>query len=219
VLAAGSAPADQAQIWRNSAGAVVSSVSATGVHMASRFIGDGSQLSNVAAASYSGAVAASQLTGPITDDKMAISTGAFAGGFNAAEQLLRLDSSGKIPVGSFAGAVTLPVNTIAAPTYAYTLTAADSTLLVDTTGALSDFEVRLPPAASVVGKIYTIKRLGGIGVTVHVFGNDWDPDLSTGDENIEGVGDWQTGSEWGSIIVQSAGTVNGVGTWIALVQN
>ncbi|MBI4351887.1 MAG: DUF1566 domain-containing protein, partial [Elusimicrobia bacterium] len=44
VLAAGSAPSDVAQLWRNSAGTIVSSVSATGVMMASRFIGDGSGL-------------------------------------------------------------------------------------------------------------------------------------------------------------------------------
>jgi len=42
VLAAGSAQTDMAQIWRNNAGTIVSSVSATGVMMASKFIGDGS---------------------------------------------------------------------------------------------------------------------------------------------------------------------------------
>jgi len=47
VVAAGSAASDMAQLWRNSAGTVVSSVSATGVNMAARFIGDGSQLTGV----------------------------------------------------------------------------------------------------------------------------------------------------------------------------
>ncbi len=49
VQAAGSTPTDMAQIWRNSAGTVVSSVSATGVMMATKFIGDGSGLSGVTA--------------------------------------------------------------------------------------------------------------------------------------------------------------------------
>ncbi len=50
VLASASDPATMAQIWRNSAGTVVSSVSATGVMMGSKFVGDGSGLTNVAAA-------------------------------------------------------------------------------------------------------------------------------------------------------------------------
>lgn len=48
--AAGSGAADMAQVWRNSAGAIVSSVSATGYLQAAKFIGDGSGLTNVAAA-------------------------------------------------------------------------------------------------------------------------------------------------------------------------
>ncbi|HBW23909.1 MAG: hypothetical protein A2X28_06130 [Elusimicrobia bacterium GWA2_56_46] len=47
VLSAGSAQTDMAQIWRNSAGTVVSSVSATGVIMATRFVGNGSGLTGV----------------------------------------------------------------------------------------------------------------------------------------------------------------------------
>ena len=49
VVATGLSSADMAQLWRNSAGAVVSSVSATGVVMGVKFIGDGSGLLNVAA--------------------------------------------------------------------------------------------------------------------------------------------------------------------------
>ncbi len=49
VVATGATAAVQAQIWRNSAGAIVSSVSATGQLQAVRFIGDGSGLTNVAA--------------------------------------------------------------------------------------------------------------------------------------------------------------------------
>ncbi len=47
VQAAGSAQTDMAQIWLNSGGVVISSMSATGVMMASRFVGDGSALAGV----------------------------------------------------------------------------------------------------------------------------------------------------------------------------
>ena len=47
VKAAGSAATDMAQIWRNSGGTIVSSVSATGVMMATKFVGDGTGLSGV----------------------------------------------------------------------------------------------------------------------------------------------------------------------------
>ncbi|OGR65097.1 MAG: hypothetical protein A2X31_08050 [Elusimicrobia bacterium GWB2_63_22] len=49
VLAAGASPDAIAQIWRDSSGVVVSSVSATGMVMGVKFIGDGSGLINVAA--------------------------------------------------------------------------------------------------------------------------------------------------------------------------
>ena len=48
MLASASTPATMAQLWRNSGGAIVSSVSATGVMMASKFIGDGSGLTGIA---------------------------------------------------------------------------------------------------------------------------------------------------------------------------
>ena len=47
VQAAGSAQTDMAQIWLNSGGVVISSMSAAGVMMASRFVGDGSALAGV----------------------------------------------------------------------------------------------------------------------------------------------------------------------------
>jgi len=47
VLAGGSAPADMATIWRNSAGTIVSSMSATGYLKAVKFIGDGSGMTGV----------------------------------------------------------------------------------------------------------------------------------------------------------------------------
>jgi hypothetical protein len=49
VLAEGGAPADMAQIWRDSTGVIVSSVSATGYLQAVKFVGDGSGLTGVAA--------------------------------------------------------------------------------------------------------------------------------------------------------------------------
>nr|MDA8131645.1 hypothetical protein [Elusimicrobiota bacterium] len=49
VLGTGSTPATMTQIWRNSGGTVISSMSDTGVMMASKFIGDGSGLSGVTA--------------------------------------------------------------------------------------------------------------------------------------------------------------------------
>ncbi len=47
VVPAGSLPTDMAQLWRNSTGIIVSSVSATGVLMASKFVGDGSGLTGL----------------------------------------------------------------------------------------------------------------------------------------------------------------------------
>ena len=49
VKAGGSGASDMAQIWRNSADIIVSSVSATGVLKAARFVGDGSGLTGVSA--------------------------------------------------------------------------------------------------------------------------------------------------------------------------
>ena len=50
VKAAGSAATDMAQIWRKSDGAIVSSMSATGVLMATKFVGDGSALTGITGA-------------------------------------------------------------------------------------------------------------------------------------------------------------------------
>ena len=61
VLAGGSAATDMAQIWRKGDGTIVSSVSATGVMMATKFVGDGSGLTGVAAGSYPGYINASQV--------------------------------------------------------------------------------------------------------------------------------------------------------------
>ncbi|MBI4352156.1 MAG: hypothetical protein HY550_12035, partial [Elusimicrobia bacterium] len=61
VLAAGSAQTDMAQLWRDSTGAIISSVSATGVMTASRFVGDGSGLTGMAGDSLGSHIATATL--------------------------------------------------------------------------------------------------------------------------------------------------------------
>lgn len=65
VVSTGTASNQFAQIWRNSAGTIVSSVSATGVMMASKFVGDGSGLTGIVA---TGGVlkTGDTMTGPLT---------------------------------------------------------------------------------------------------------------------------------------------------------
>lgn len=48
VVSTGTANSQFAQMWRDSAGAIVSSISATGVMMATKFVGDGSNLTGIA---------------------------------------------------------------------------------------------------------------------------------------------------------------------------
>ena len=54
VLAGGSALTDMAQIWRNSGGTIISSVSATGVVTAAKFVGDGSAITGLGSAAAAG---------------------------------------------------------------------------------------------------------------------------------------------------------------------
>ena len=142
---------------------------------------NGSALTNVTAASYSGSVAASQITGVLNDNKLAISTGAFAGGFNSAEKLVQLDSSGRLGVGgaansvlTVAGAVSLPVNSIELvdmsfdTLYYYVPLATDSTIIIDGVDLDNDLEIRLPAASGVVGRIYTLKRIDANVANVEV---------------------------------------------------
>ncbi|PKM98268.1 MAG: hypothetical protein CVU79_03950 [Elusimicrobia bacterium HGW-Elusimicrobia-3] len=62
LMAAASDPDTFGQIWRNSAGDIVSSMSATGVMMASRFVGDGSGLANLSGVQKTG----DTMTGALT---------------------------------------------------------------------------------------------------------------------------------------------------------
>ncbi len=94
VAAAGSGPADMGQVWRNSGGTVVSSVSATGVLMAARFVGDGSGLTGVSGADNLGdhtATRALNMAGNAVDNVSSVTiTGA---GVAAGAQLLTVGGS------------------------------------------------------------------------------------------------------------------------------
>lgn len=134
---------------------------------------DWTQLKNVPAAFADGTddvVAAVLSTAAITsgkfgDERVAISTGAFYGGFNAAGQLVRLDASGRLSAGtSVAGAVALPVKKITVADFPYTVTENDSTVLIDASaaGAGSNVVIDLPDAVGTPGRIYTFKRLDNL---------------------------------------------------------
>ena len=102
VKAGGSGASDMAQIWRNSADIIVSSVSATGVLKAARFVGDGSGLTGVSAG----------IAGVVSDNAQFSGDGAGTGtmltlksssatlqgnSFNGPGQLVRLAGSGYLP--------------------------------------------------------------------------------------------------------------------------
>jgi len=66
ILSAGSAETDMAQIWRDGSGVVKSSISATGVMMAAKFVGDGASLTTLNASNLaSGTVADGRLSSNI----------------------------------------------------------------------------------------------------------------------------------------------------------
>ena len=160
-------------------------------------------------------------SGKFGDDRVVISTGAFYGGFNGAGQLVTLDGSGKVSTLNFAGAVSLPVKVITIANNPYLATASDSTILVDGTGAVADIYVVLPPAGTVPGRIYTVKRIDNdsTGHYVYISGADY---LGDQFETIEGVHMSDVGGQWNAITVQSAGDVvlpgeiDSHGLWVTL---
>lgn len=92
VLSAGSAAADMAQIWRSGDGVVAGSMSATGVMMAVKFVGDGSALTGVSAGAYSGNINADHVnSGPFQNGdyvfpkNLAVGVQLNAAGYRAAQ--------------------------------------------------------------------------------------------------------------------------------------
>ena len=163
---------------------------------------DGSALTSIVATSYSGNVAASQITGVLNDNKLAISTGAFAGGFNAAEKLVQLDGSGKLTTLNFAGPIYLPVTQIAANAIdgmlTYNILATDSTILADT--SLDEVTVVLPSADGIAGRVYTVKRVDPVGTY-----SAWVD--TTGGDTIDGSTPLpiEIGGQWDFYTLQSDG--------------
>ncbi|HOW90627.1 MAG TPA: hypothetical protein PL037_10105, partial [Elusimicrobiales bacterium] len=101
VLSAGSNPTDMVQIWRNSGGVIQGSMSATGVMMAKKFIGDGALLTNISVSGIAGTPALTFGT---------------ANGAGSAGTLIRTDAA----IAIFNdGAMPDPLGTAAAGTDAY----------------------------------------------------------------------------------------------------
>ncbi len=154
----------------------------------------------------SGISAAKITSGVFNDNRLAISTGAFAGGFNGADQLVRLDGSGRLGVGgaanstlSVAGAMSLPIVTITISSLPYTVTGNDSTVLVNMAGVAADKVVNLPDAALVPGRIYTIKRVDFPGAGLLNI-------VPAAGQTIDGTTPISFASQWDSITIQSTGS-------------
>jgi len=92
-----------------------------------------------------------------------------------------------------AGAIATAITT-SAKTTAYTATAADSTILADTSGGT--FQITLPNAAGITGRSYTIKRVNATNnVTVGTSGG-----------TIDGAAAKTLGSQYATLTLQSDGT-------------
>lgn len=177
---------------------------------------DWSQLKNVpagladgtddtAAATYS---TAAIVSGKFSDERVSISTGAFYGGFNGAGQLLRLDGSGKLGAGTLmAGAITLPIKTLTLTDFPYTVTANDSTILINVSAGPATGVVNLPDAAGIAGRIYTFKRIDGSDNSINI--------TAFGAQSIEGSSPYVfiggPADIWKSVTCQSDGS-----NWIIL---
>lgn len=125
-------------------------------------------------------ISADKITsGVFNDNRLAISTGAFPGGFNAADKLVQLDSSGRLGVNSatvnsvlsVGGPVSLPIKTVYGD---YTITDTDSTVLVSPSAPTI---ITLPSAVDIAGRIYIIKALTlspTVAIATAVAGEDID---------------------------------------------
>ena len=108
VVSTGTVADQMAQIWRNSAGTVVSSVSATGVMMAAKFVGDGSGLSGVSGSDNLGNHTATQalnMSDKAVDNVSSMTvTGAGVTGadalFNVAGSTLVALNNGNVGIGT-----------------------------------------------------------------------------------------------------------------------
>ena len=182
---------------------------------------DGSALTNIGAAQIPSLDASKIGSGVFNDNRLAVSTGAFPGGFNGPGQLVKLDGNARLGIGtaspnsplSVDGAIALKVRTISYANTPYTPTAVDSTILVDgTTGATGDTVVTLPEASSIIGRIYVVKRVDirpGLGYDYNVNIKPY------GLQTIEGAVGYALNSvQWQSVTIQSAGAY-----WIVLATN
>ena len=195
--------------------AVVLSTGSIAAQVDSVAASTGTITENLAAVAFSTGSIAAQVdnvaasTGTLTVDLAAVvlSTGPLANSGNW---------SGALSVG---GAFSRPVKTLTMADSGYILTSEDSTIIVDATDlAAGELNIVLPPAAGVVGRIYTIKRSDDISTlsTVRVNGSDW---ATTQFETIQGDSSFTLDNMWSSSTIQSIGNVGGAGTWIILSQN
>jgi hypothetical protein len=92
------------------------------------------------------------------------------------------------------GSMALAIKTI---TSSYTVTAADNTILANTTsGALT---VTLPAPTSFAGRIYTIKKIGSGGI-------DNDLTISPASGTIDGGSSYKIYNDWTYVTLQTDGT-------------
>ncbi|HBB66246.1 MAG TPA: hypothetical protein DCZ93_02880 [Elusimicrobia bacterium] len=160
VLAGGATPADMAQLWRNSAGTIVSSVSATGVIMASKFIGDGSGLSGISGGSSGPSIDVSTINAPATTPY---------GGVNITTNVF---VNGTARIAKFE---------VRAADTGITLTAADFGKTI-TVNSASAQVVYLPAVdASNIGATFRIVKLGAGRVTVDAADSDTINNSGAGD--------------------------------------
>lgn len=209
VVAGGTSDTDYAQIWRASDGVASATVTATG-----KFIGDGSLLTGLAASQIA--------SGQFTDQFMAISTGAFPGGFNAADELVQLDASGKLPVLDGSALTNLPVSggavAKAGDTMTGTLTMSGANALIVSGSSITTNGGFFGDGSNLTGVVTTetdpvvgavngiIKADGGGNISAAVSGTDYQAPLTAGTDYLAPSGN---GSQLTSLTAEniSAGTL------------
>ena len=118
IVSTGTASDQFAQLWRNSAGTIVSSVSATGVIMAVKFVGDGSELNGVAGSGdnfgdHTATTTVNMADFPIVNISSAQISGTGVSGdgalFQIAGSTLAVLNNGNVGIGTAAPGVKLEV--------------------------------------------------------------------------------------------------------------